>query len=81
MFLVSVVRMIIGAMGREYRAGGPAAGTVSQGQPRAEVPNGGELLKSPSCGTYHAVANIAGKTKAGMLVHFCSADCRDKYAA
>lgn len=80
MFLFSVVKMIIGAMTREYKASNPvSSGAASAGQAPKSV--GGELRKCPACGTYHAVSNLAGKTKGGELVHFCSADCRAKFAA
>jgi len=40
---------------------------------------GGELKKDPVCGTYVSAAAAVTKRIHGNLVHFCSAECRDKY--
>jgi hypothetical protein len=80
LFLFSIVRTIMGALKKEFQEQNGSGG----GRPASPAPPksvGGELKKCPSCGTYHAVGNIAGKTKAGELVYFCSSDCRTKAAA
>jgi hypothetical protein len=79
LFLFSVVRTIMAAMKKEFQEQNRAAS--SPGHPAPQRKMGGELRKCPSCGTYHAVPNIGGKTREGELVHFCSAGCRDKFAA
>lgn len=82
LFLFSVVRTIIGAMKKEFQEqNGGSAATGRPANPAPPKSVGGELKKCPSCGTYHAVGNIAGKTKTGDLVYFCSSDCRTKAAA
>jgi hypothetical protein len=84
LFLFSVVRTILGAMKKEYSEQYGGAGSSAAGRPASPAPPksaGGELKKCPSCGTYHAVGNISGKTKDGQMVHFCSAGCREKFAA
>jgi YHS domain-containing protein len=40
---------------------------------------GGELKKDPVCGTYVSVDVSVTKKVNGELLHFCSANCRDKY--
>lgn len=80
LFLFSVVRMILGAMKKEFQEEA-GAGRSAAGRPASPGSVGGELKKCPSCATYHAVGNIAAKTKSGELVHFCSTGCRDKFAA
>ena len=83
MFLFSVVRTIIGAMKKEFHEQQQGAAGSGPEFSRSSAPRavGGELRKCPSCGTYHAVGNIAGKTKGGQLVHFCSLGCREKFGA
>jgi hypothetical protein len=81
LFLFSVVRTIMAAMKKEFaeqQQNDRAAGSPAKPAPKNV---GGELKKCPSCGTYHAVGNLAGKTRSGEVVHFCSAGCRDKFAA
>jgi hypothetical protein len=89
LFMISLLRMIVGAISREM--GGSRGATPSQagGSPHGRPNNpstppkvvGGELRRCPTCGTYHAVGNIAGRTTGGELIHFCSVDCREKFAA
>ena len=55
---------------------------VRPAQPRDPgVVSGGELKKDPVCGTYVSAALSVTRTVNGELVHFCSQECRDKYAA
>ena len=41
----------------------------------------GELRKDPVCGTFIPIGTSLKKTVNGETVHFCSADCRDKFKA
>jgi YHS domain-containing protein len=43
------------------------------------APSGGELKRDPVCGTFVAAGSGITKTIGGELIHFCSAECRDKY--
>jgi YHS domain-containing protein len=45
------------------------------------VPLSGELKKDPVCGTYVGAATSLRESIDGVTVHFCSAECRDKYVA
>jgi YHS domain-containing protein len=40
---------------------------------------GGELKKDPVCGTYVSTSASVTKKVKGELVHFCSAECRDRF--
>jgi len=59
---------------------------VSQNPPPAashqapSVQMGGELKKDPVCGTYVSTSVSVTKKIDGELVHFCSKECRDRYA-
>jgi YHS domain-containing protein len=50
-------------------------------RPAPNVPAGGELKKDPVCGTYVSVNASITKRVNGETLHFCSADCRDKFRA
>ena len=56
---------------------------VQQQAPRAQptVVAGGELKRDPVCGTYVSTSLSVTRKVNGELVHFCSAECRDKYKA
>jgi YHS domain-containing protein len=43
------------------------------------VQAGGELKRDPVCGTYVSAATGITRTVNGQVVHFCSAECRDKF--
>jgi YHS domain-containing protein len=45
------------------------------------VQSAGELKKDPVCGTYVSVAASFTRTVHGEVLHFCSRECRDRYAA
>ncbi len=40
---------------------------------------GGELKRDPVCGTYVSADTAITRTVKGEVVHFCSAECRDKF--
>lgn len=39
------------------------------------------LQQDPVCGTYVAIDTSLKKVVQGQVLHFCSAECRDKYQA
>jgi len=43
------------------------------------VSAGGELKKDPVCGTYVSTTASVTRIVNGNTIHFCSAQCRDKY--
>jgi YHS domain-containing protein len=83
--VISVAKSIVGiflkgvAQAMKPGSGGP--GARSYNQTSNQVPLTGELKKDPVCGTYIAAASSIKETVAGQTIHFCSAQCRDKYVA
>jgi YHS domain-containing protein len=78
--LISVVRMVAGVL---LKGLGAFLGNSDSARPgsASSVPLGGELKKDPVCGTFVSTATSIKKTIDGSVVHFCSADCRDKFHA
>jgi hypothetical protein len=58
---------------------GRSNGGVVPGAP--ELQAGGDLKRDPVCGTYVSGAVSVKRTVKGIVVHFCSNECRDKYGA
>jgi YHS domain-containing protein len=81
-FLISFLRMVIGlimrTMGDMLRSEASAS-PASHGRPPS-VPVGGELKRDPVCGTFVPASTTFRKTVNGEQYHFCSAECRDRYA-
>ena len=81
-FLILLVLFVFArALLRSLFQGLRSAG--NQPMPRREppaTPAGGELKKDPVCGTYVSAAGGLTKTIDGQVYHFCSPECRDKYA-
>jgi YHS domain-containing protein len=82
---ITVLKGIVGiflkgvAQAMKDNPGAPGARSTNRGS--HQVPLTGELKKDPVCGTYIAAASSLKETVAGQTVHFCSAECRDKYVA
>ena len=71
---VSILRRIVNGM--DNRAQGP--------KPYVDVPNDAisqRLVRDPVCGMHIAEGIALPLQQAGALVHFCSAECRDKYVS
>ena len=49
-------------------------------QRQPTVSPGGELKKDPVCGTYVSTAASITRSVNGELLHFCSAECRERYS-
>ncbi|BDC50754.1 hypothetical protein F183_A30700 [Bryobacterales bacterium F-183] len=86
LFMISLLRMIMGAISREIGGdGNKASSSAGGGQGKQQQPSppkggaGGELRKCPSCGAYHATTSIAAKNSSGEMLHFCSLACREKF--
>jgi YHS domain-containing protein len=89
--LISVLRSVIGLLTRlladflghsdANRSGSTGAGSErASGDAPAAASPGGTLKKDPVCGTYIDPGASVKKTVNGAVVHFCSAECRDRYA-
>lgn len=80
--LISVLKSIVGIVLKGVsQAMKPGTGMPGAPRPSNQVPLTGELKKDPVCGTYIAAASSIKETVAGQTIHFCSAQCRDKYVA
>lgn len=61
------------------RRGGHSARPRPSTQPTSAVPTEGSLKKDPVCGMFIPEASSIKETLDGAVVHFCSAECRDKF--
>jgi len=77
--MISVVRMVAGVLMKGL--GAWFAPSQPEAQRQSSVPAGGELKKDPVCGTFVSTATSVKKSVDGAVVHFCSAECRDKFPA
>ncbi len=79
---ISVLKSIVGIVLKGFaQAMKPGAGMPGAPRPSNQVPLTGELKKDPVCGTYISTASSIKETVSGQTIHFCSAECRDKYVA
>ena len=78
--LITLIRSIVGIILRGFANLTGASSSPAARAPRPPTPVGGELKRDPVCGTYIAEATSVKKTIRGEVVHFCSPECRDKYA-
>ncbi len=78
LLLLFVVRALLRSIFASFRTF-----TTTQNTPRAQQPPsvqaGGELKKDPVCGTYVSTRSSVTRTVNGEVLHFCSAQCRDRY--
>ena len=76
---ISVVRSVVTMVQRAFKGGGrtqPPVRAARTTQQEATM-----LQQDPVCGTYVAVETSLKRVVNGRVVHFCSPECRDKYAA
>lgn len=75
--LLSVIRSVVGTVQRFFsgpRSSGPVQRRSGAG---AQMP-ATVLQQDPVCGTYLAVDTSLKKIVGGKVLHFCSAECRDR---
>jgi YHS domain-containing protein len=77
---ISVIRSVVSFVQRAF------SGSRSASQPPPVVRgNTGTattmLQQDPVCGTYVAVDSSLKRVVNGRVLHFCSAECRDKYSS
>jgi YHS domain-containing protein len=77
--LKSIIGIVLKGVAEAMKPGSTAPGASAR--PSNQVPLTGELKKDPVCGTYIAAATSIKETMGGQTFHFCSQECRDKYAA
>jgi YHS domain-containing protein len=79
---ISVIRSVVNFVQRAFTSGrtpavrGPGA-TRGATQGTATT----MLQQDPVCGTYVAVDSSLKRVVNGRVLHFCSAECRDKYSS
>ena len=73
LFLRSIIRNLLASMRANAQARRQA------GPP--PIPSGGELKRDPVCGTYVSPAASVQRSVRGQIVHFCSKQCSERYAA
>ena len=79
--VISVLKSIVGIFLRGVAQAMKNSSSAPGARSSNQVPLTGELKKDPVCGTYIAAASSIKETVAGQTIHFCSAQCRDKYVA
>ena len=77
LLLIFLVRAMLRSLFTGFRQGGPPSPSGKQPPPPVSI--GGELKKDPVCGTYVSAGASLTRTVNGKVLHFCSAECRDKY--
>lgn len=80
LFLVSVVRSALQFVFRIWRGSQAHTGPARTAAPPRPSPAGSTLLhQDPVCGTYVAADTSLKRIVNGKVIHFCSAECRDRY--
>jgi YHS domain-containing protein len=78
---ISVIRSVVSFVQRALsRSRQPPAAPVRSGASQSGPPGTTMLQQDPVCGTYVAVDSSLKRVVAGRVLHFCSAECRDKYS-
>ena len=83
-YAIGFIAKLIGGMMRSARFPDRRQPADSQPDMRSSAgmpASAGELRKDPVCGTFIPIGTSLKKTVNGETVHFCSADCRDKFKA
>jgi YHS domain-containing protein len=91
-FAVSVIRSVVSAVVRAFRGTDLPQQKAAQQKTPADGASGGNasggnasastlLHQDPVCGTYVAAGSSFHKISKGRVLHFCSEECRDRYAA
>jgi YHS domain-containing protein len=73
---ISVIRSVVGFVQRAF-SGSRTPPRVVRGSGTATT----MLQQDPVCGTYVAVDSSLKRVVNGRVLHFCSAECRDKYSS
>jgi YHS domain-containing protein len=76
---ISVIRAVIGFVQRAVNGVRPPTRVRGPAGTPGSVDT--MLQQDPVCGTYVAVDSSLKRVVNGRVLHFCSAECRDKYSA
>jgi YHS domain-containing protein len=86
LLVFALVRAALGVVTRIFRGMGAAGASAPASRKQKTVadpdsPSAATLLhQDPVCGTYVAAGSSFHKICHGEVFHFCSEECRDKYA-
>jgi len=79
LFWLVVLSWSISLLRRLFSSESRERSSPEEGRPIGEAPGGGRLVRDPVCGM-HVAEELAVSARTGSeLVHFCSAECRDRY--
>jgi YHS domain-containing protein len=81
MIAISVIRSVISFVQRALSGARRPPTSVRASQGTAPGSAATMLQQDPICGTYVAVDTSLKRVVNGRVLHFCSAECRDKYSA
>ena len=73
--------LLVRAVVKSIWGGRSARASRNPSDDRTRSGTGGELKQDPMCGTFVSASSTFTKTIDGEKLHFCSADCRDRYRA
>ena len=80
--IVSVIRSVVQAVARAFGGTRPNTPSGQAGKADSSKQSASTLLhQDPVCGTYVAAGTSFRKICGGEVFHFCSEECRDRYAA
>jgi YHS domain-containing protein len=77
---ISVVRSVVSAVQRAMHGVRPATPVQQARHQSSGTGTATMLQQDPVCGTYVAVDSSLKRIINGRVFHFCSPECRDKYA-
>lgn len=82
--VLTAIRMMAGVITKglsEMLNSSSEQNAETRGSPRQEPPSpaGGELKRDPVCGTYVPASTAFKKHVGGETIHFCSAECQNKF--
>jgi YHS domain-containing protein len=75
---ISVIRSVVSFVQRAFTSGRTPVVRGPQATPGTATTM---LQQDPVCGTYVAVDSSLKRVVNGRVLHFCSAECRDKYSS
>jgi YHS domain-containing protein len=76
---ISVIRSVVSTVQRVL-SGNRSAAPTRQAAQTSPAQGATMLQQDPVCGTYVAIDSSLKRIVNGRVIHFCSPECRDKYA-
>jgi uncharacterized protein len=80
LIVISLIRSAVEYIKRLWHGSSPVRSSFT---PPVNTPQAAStvLKQDPVCGTYVAIDTSLKKIVSGKVYHFCSAECRDRFAA